>query len=75
MFLPSGVARVLCARVAKGKNIFASLPTKTAESKVKNRCKNAEEAKAERFLFVTFVIFRSTKIRLMLKMYSTKLYQ
>jgi len=38
---------------ARGKNIFATPPTKTAEPefKLKNRCKSAEEAKVEHVLF------------------------
>jgi len=41
----SGVARVPCAL---GQETFLRPPlTKTAEFEVKNRCKSAEEAKAE----------------------------
>jgi len=50
--------------LARGdKNIFALLPTKTAEIEVKNRCKGAEEAKEKHLLFVTSVIFRSSIIQ------------
>jgi len=48
----SDVARVPCAL---GQNIFVPPPIKTAEFEVKNRCKSAEEAKAEHLLFETAV--------------------
>jgi len=46
--VPSGIARVLCAL---GQEIFLRpLSTKTTEFEMKNRCKNAEEAKTEHLL-------------------------
>jgi len=52
----NGVARLPGAR---GKNIFAPPPTKTAWFEVKNRRKSAEEAKACCLLLL--FIFRSNK--------------
>jgi len=55
-----GSYRISCAR---GKSIFALLPTKTAEFEVKNRRKSAEEAKAERLLFCYYCIFFEVNYR------------
>jgi len=54
----SGAARV---STPGDKNNFAPPPIKTAEYEVKNRRKNAEEAKALHLLFVLLFIFRSNK--------------
>jgi len=41
-----------------GKNILALPPTKSREFETKNRCKSAEEAKAESMYYCYFVFIR-----------------
>jgi len=47
----SDVVRVTCAQ-----NIFSASATKNADLKLKNRCKSAEEAKAEHCCLI-FLLF------------------
>jgi len=43
------------------KNIFTPLPTEIADFEMKNRCKNAEEAKAEHLPVCCCCIFNARK--------------
>jgi len=66
-----GVTRVPVPGARGQKYIFAPLPTKTAEFKVKNGHERAEKTKPKHLGCVTSVIFRN-KVRSMLKTHSTK---